>query len=262
MNNMLSEINEILDLCDAMIRYIKERGEIQPGNGLYQAYKTQIYAFLKGRKLMREDFAPYQVLSQFYYRGANYTVHLNEAQMLRTTVAALQHSLFPNYFESIFISHREKDQRQVGALIELLYCIGIPRPTAARQSCIFCTSHPATYIANGERNMEEIRSRLTSDNHTFYILWYTDHYFESQACLNEAGAIWAMGKKYQEILAPGFSGSKIGGLLDKQAVWFQADNKFRLNTFKEQLESMFCLESLSQNAWETARDRFLEQLAK
>ena len=74
---MLSEINEILDLCDAMIRYIKERGEIQPGNGLYQAYKTQIYAFLKGRKLMREDFAPYQVLSQFYYRGANYPVNIN-----------------------------------------------------------------------------------------------------------------------------------------------------------------------------------------
>jgi len=36
-----------------LFRYSKERGEIQPGNGLYQAYKTQIYAFLKGRKLMR-----------------------------------------------------------------------------------------------------------------------------------------------------------------------------------------------------------------
>ena len=52
MNNMLSEINEILDLCDAMIRYIKERGEIQPGNGLYQAYKTQIYAFLDRKSVV------------------------------------------------------------------------------------------------------------------------------------------------------------------------------------------------------------------
>lgn len=57
----------------------------------------------------------------------------------------------------------------------------------------------------------------------------------------EAGDIWAMKKKYQEILVTNFDVNKINGLLDKQSVWFKTDNKARLNTFKEQIEAMFGL---------------------
>ena len=78
--------------------------------------------------------------------------------------------------------------------------------------------------------------------------------------MNEAGAIWAMGKKYQEILSPRFDSKKIGGLLDKQPVWFKADDKFRLNSFKEQIEQMFGLAPISANAWEMARDTFIERI--
>ncbi len=91
-------------------------------------------------------------------------------------------------------------------------------------------------------------------------MWYTDNYFESQACLNEAGAIWATNKKYQEILMPGFACEKIGGLLDKQPVWFRANDKFRLNTFREQMEELFGLDPLTQNAWEIARDAFIARI--
>ena len=61
---------------------------------------------------------------------------------------------------------------------------------------------------------------INTDKHVFYILWYTDRYFESPACLNEVGAIWAMKKKYQEILMPNFDANKIYGLLDKQSMHF------------------------------------------
>ena len=70
----------------------------------------------------------------------------------------------------------------------------------------------------------------------------SDNYFESQACLNEAGAIWALKRNYQEILSPQFDNKKIGGLLDKQPVWFKSNDAERLNIFKEQLEKMFELD--------------------
>ena len=152
----------------------------------------------------------------------------------------LKHDLFKDAYEKIFIGHREKDEEQVAAFVELLHVIGIPRKTLQdSESIIFCTSHPEGYIKNGERNLDKIRDMINTDEHTFYILWYTDRYFESPACLNEAGAIWAMKKKYQEILMPDFDENKINGLLDKQPVWFKTDNKARLNTFKEHIEAMF-----------------------
>ena len=101
---------------------------------------------------------------------------------------------------------------------------------------------------------------INSDEHVFYILWYSDKYFKSQACLNEAGAIWAMKKKYQEILMPNFDSGSIKGLLDKQQVWFRANDKMRLNTFKEQVEKMFALPPTTANAWEMARDKFVQTI--
>ena len=74
-----------------------------------------------------------------------------------------------------------------------------------------------------------------------------------------------MKKKYQEILMPNFDEKKINGLLDKQQVWFKANDKMRLNTFKEQIEKMFDLTPIIPNVWESARDKviqFIEAKAK
>lgn len=274
MNPQLKEINEILALCDSMIVDIQKNGIISRGNSNYEEYKARIKAFLATHNLMRPDYGLYAVLDALYFtpnertvrfavgnNSNNYTLNMSEALTIRNAVIALKHEHFPDTYERIFISHREKDAAQVSAFIELLYAIGISRPTVGNdEKVIFCTSHPATYLENGARNLDEIREKFNCSDHTFFIMWYTDNYFESQACLNEAGAIWALNKKYQEILIPGFDSSKIGGLLDKQSVWFRANDKFRLNTFKEQLESMFGLDPLTTNAWETARDSFISKI--
>ena len=67
-----------------------------------------------------------------------------------------------------------------------------------------------------------------------------------------------MKKKYQEILMPNFDEKKINGLLDKQPVWFRANDKMRLNSFKEQIEKMFALTPITPNVWESARDKFIQ----
>lgn len=261
MNTQLKEINEIIALCDRMVDYIEKNGIICTGNSEYETYKMQIKAFFNSRDDITRNYGPYQVLAKLYFSGKKYTVCRSEAEMIRNAVIWMKHDLYPNCFDKVFISHREKDKDQVAAFIELLYALGIPRPTKdTPQKAIYCTSHPAAYIDNGKRNLEEIKQQFHSHEHVFYVLWYTDDYFESQTCLNEAGAIWAMNKTYQEILSPTFKSKKIGGLLDKQPVWFRSTDKHRLNTLKEQLEIMFGLPSLTTNAWETARDNFIARI--
>lgn len=263
MNSKLKEINELISLCDQMLSYIQQRGDIRPNNDLYCSYKIQVDSFCKQNKIDDRSYAPYALLCALYFDSRAYTVNTSEVLAIRNTLVQIKHDLFKNDYEKIFISHREDDKEQVHAFVDLLYDIGIPRPTIETpEGMIFCTSHPDGYIENGKRNLDEIRDMINTDKHVFYILWYTDRYFESPACLNEAGAIWALKKKYQEILMPNFDSGKIKGLLDKQPVWFRANDKMRLNTFKEQLEEMFALIPTTPNGWETSRDKFINQMNK
>jgi hypothetical protein len=259
MNPKLKEINGLITLCDQMLSITQERGFISTNHELYQTYKRLVKPFCINNDIYDDQYAPYVVLNEFY--RSNTKLNRSMVCQIRGTLIAIKHFLFENSYEKIFISHREKDADQVHAFIDLLHAMGIPSPTIeAPESVIFCTSHPEGYIENGKRNLDEIRDRINTDEHVLYILWYTDKYFESPACLNEAGAIWAMKKKYQEILMPNFDSGKIKGLLDKQQVWFRANDKMRLNTFKEQVEKMFALPPTTSNAWEMARDKFVQTI--
>lgn len=262
MNEMLQDINEVIDASKALVDYIQKNGTIRNGNYEYNHYKNLIVLFVRKYGFADNANPFYAVLDKYHFSESfAYTVNLSEARMIYRTLVAWKHKLVPDSFEKIFISHREKDKLQVDAFINLLHAIGIARPRQNQdQKTIFCSSHPAYYIENGKKNLDEIKCEIQSDQHTFFILWYTDNYFDSQACLNEAGAIWALDKCYQEILSPTFDHSKIGGLLDKQPTWFVSTDKYRLNTFKEQLEKMFGLDPLQQNAWEKARDEFINQI--
>lgn len=260
MDIKLAEINDIIDVCNALVQRIEKTGTVQTGDDLYEKYKVLINLFCDKYDIDKNStklvHSTYLSIKDYYWKR-NYTVNLSEAKAILELVIFLKKLLFPDLYEKIFISHREKDKRQVDALIELLYAIGIPRPLQNGEKSIFCTSHPAAYVENGQKFDEQIFKQFYSEKNVFFILWYTENYFQSQACLNEMGAIWVMDKKYQEILIPGFDRHKIGGLLPKAAISFYANDKYRLNTLKEQIEKMFYLQPITPNTWETARDKFI-----
>lgn len=262
MNTKVTAINEIIEICDKMIKVTQKYGVLPTESDLYALYRDKISDFLSINDLMREDSASFIIINGLTLDVSHFTnINLDIAKSIRKSLIDIKDELFANDYERIFISHREKDKQQVLAFIDLLYAIGIPRPvTKQAENVIFCTSHPAAYIKNGERNLEEIRNHINSDQHTLFILWYTDNYFKSQACLNEAGAIWAGKKRYQEILSPNFCEKKIKGLLDKQPVWFRAHDKDRLNIFKQQIESWFNLPSIELNEWERVRDDYIKAI--
>lgn len=263
MDIKLAEINEIIDVCNTLVQRIEKTGTVQTGDDLYEKYKVLINSFCDKYEIGKNQSelikTTYLTIKEYFWKK-NYSVNLSEANTILLSVKYLKSLLYPDLYEKIFISHREKDKEQVDALMELLYAIGIQRPLQNGEKSIFCTSHPAAYVENGQKFDEQIFKQFYSKENVFFILWYTDNYFASQPCLNEMGAVWAMNKKYQEILIPGFDRDKIGGLLPKTAISFYADDKYRLNTLKEQIEKMFYLQPITPNAWEKARDKFIEAI--
>ena len=263
MDIKLAEINEIIDVCNTLVQRIEKTGTVQTGDDLYEKYKVLINSFCDKYEIGKNQSelikTTYLTIKEYFWKK-NYSVNLSEANTILLSVKYLKSLLYPDLYEKIFISHREKDKEQVDALMELLYAIGIQRPLQNGEKSIFCTSHPAAYVENGQKFDEQIFKQFYSKENVFFILWYTDNYFASQPCLNEMGAVWAMNKKYQEILIPGFDRDKIGGLLPKAAISFYADDKYRLNTLKEQIEKMFYLQPITPNAWEKARDKFIEAI--
>lgn len=263
MDIKLAEINEIIDVCNTLVQRIEKTGTVQTGDDLYEKYKVLIDSFCDKYKIGKNQSelikTTYLTIKENFWIK-NYSVNLSEANTILVSVKYLKSLLYPDLYEKIFISHREKDKEQVDALMELLYAIGIQRPLQNGEKSIFCTSHPAAYVENGQKFDEQIFKQFYSEKNVFFILWYTENYFQSQACLNEMGAIWVMDKKYQEILIPGFDRHKIGGLLPKAAISFYADDKYRLNTLKEQIEKMFYLQPITPNAWGKARDKFIDTI--
>ena len=267
MNTKLLEINDIISACETMTAYIKENGTVLVGNSShYFEYRDKINRFDDKHDLKNSDSVIvrgiHSVLTDLYWNRPNATVSFVEAETILHTIIRLKHELFPNQYEKIFISHCEKDKEQTEAFIEMLYAIGIQRPLANGESVVFCSSHPPAYIENGVRNTDCIRQQLISHDHVLCILWYTDNFFASQACLNEAGAIWALEKRYQEILHPCLERSRINGFLDNRITSFRSNDVARLNNFKAQLEQMFGLSPISQNSWEAARDRYIETITR
>lgn len=266
MNDKLKDINEIISTCKDLVNEVEGKGKVYTGNNNYTKYKKQINTLDDKMRLEDSSNKDIRVLRDMackYYFSGQYSIDIYQATAILNTMYELKHALFPDCFEKIFISHCSLDIDMVSAFIELLYVIGIPQPLDNEMSydkVIFCSSLPSTYIDIGKDFSTELYNRFNSDDHTLFIMWYSDNYLNSQPCLNEAGAIWAMNKKYISILSPGFSRDKIKMMLNDRCIDAEANNIFRLNEIKKVIEKCFDLSPVDINRWNMARDKFVSQM--
>ena len=258
----LTEINELLQLCEVMRQDIlaNENKYINYKNPTYAIYKEKVVAFVQKHNIEKLYREQYSLINEYYYNSRTWSLNLKEIDILAKVILELKQKLCKDAKNKIFISHSEKDKTSVDLFIELLHAIGVPHPTQnTEEKYIFCSSHLDYYIENGYPNKNKVKTELQNQD-TFFVLWYTDNYFNSPCCLNEVGAIWINNRDYQEILEPAFDSSKIKGLLDNQPVWFRADDKYRLNNFKTKVVEMFGIDMPSENHWEQSRDKFIKRL--
>lgn len=106
----------------------------------------------------------------------------------------------------VFISHSHKDQIIAKALVDLLEQAGLHRNN------IIASSSPKAQFHTGSSLYRELRAAL-SDNNTLVIFLLSDNFYSSTVCLNEMGAAWVMGLKFQFMILPGFSFEKVTGVI-------------------------------------------------
>ena len=108
----------------------------------------------------------------------------------------------------IFISHSSKDISIVELFVEKILRLGLNIPSER----IFCTSIEGHGVKSGEYIPDRLREEI--QNSSLALLFLSNNYKESEVCLNEVGAAWAVLQKEHIIplLLPNVGYDKLGFL--------------------------------------------------
>ncbi len=125
-------------------------------------------------------------------------------------VASIQSSA-PTSKKRIFISHASKDGVLIGKFVDSIFLLGMGMDS----EIIAYTSREDTGVLAGESIPQFIQDNIACAD--IVLLMISDNYKDSEVCLNEMGAAWALNKHIIQILLPNTSFDKLGWLcsLDK-----------------------------------------------
>lgn len=155
----------------------------------------------------------------------------------------------------IFISHAVKDKLLAEEVVDLLQA-GLNLDV----STIFCSSSPGLGIPSGVHFVDYIKGEIQAPKVVIALI--TPNYFESQFCLSELGAAWAMSHQLLPLIVPPLKFKDVQGvLLGVQLT--PLDNASCLTEIRDQLiETLDIAEKNKRLSvrWESKRDKFLSKL--
>ena len=149
----------------------------------------------------------------------------------------------------IFISHSSKDKELVEEFQDkiLLLGMGIPKER------IKCTSIDGRGIENGKKMREWIHEQITGCELAFMMI--SPAYLDSQICLNEMGAIWALDKEVKILLLPGVDYKSMGWLEEVRQAGHIGDDS-TLDKLAEELKPILGLD-VNLAEWGRNKKNFL-----
>ena len=155
--------------------------------------------------------------------------------------------------KKIFISHSSKDKTIVEAFTNLLRL-------GANISLddIFCTSIDDGRIKNGEDIRLHIQNNVNFAD--FAILLISSNYKQSEICLNEMGAVWAVDKKVRTYVLPGLQESEVGWLIDTK-VAEKINDPVALAALYDEFVKFYKLTGNTQ-LWTAQAEKFLTTICK
>ena len=151
--------------------------------------------------------------------------------------------------KKVFISHSSKDKEIVDSFITLL-----TRGGGIAQDDIFCTSIDGMKITNGEDLRKHIQENVNYAD--FAILLVSKNYKESEICLNEMGAVWAIDKRVKAYVFPDLQEEKVGWLINDKAVE-KLNSPTALASLYEELQHFYHL-PLSISGWTAQAKAFCD----
>ena len=154
----------------------------------------------------------------------------------------------------VFISHAVKDKKLADMLVDLLTSSGSLHPNE-----IFCTSLEGLGVPSGKDFLDVIKGELQEPDLVISLI--SVNYLQSQFCLCELGATWAMSHNNLPILVPPLTYSDLSAAIStKQAIML--NDSAALNEMMDQIVKILDKESVIQSRWETKRDDFISGFNK
>lgn len=165
------------------------------------------------------------------------------------TVVSTQLSV-PSFKKRIFISHASKDKELIGKFVDSIFLLGM----GINSETIAYTSREDTGVPAGESIPQFIQNNIACAD--IVLLMISDNYKDSEVCLNEMGAAWALNKYIIQILLPNTSFNKLGWLcsLDKAIKINNSDN---LDGLSEVLTDRLDI-SVKPSVWNRNKTDFIE----
>ena len=138
------------------------------------------------------------------------------------------------YYHKVFISHSSNDKKLLDEFVDKI----LKQACGLSNENIVYTSVHSTGVDLGEGIPEFIKDNLKTSCLVFFMI--SDNYRNSEVCLNEMGAAWALEKKTISILLPNIQFDKLG--------WLTSFNKAIKIDDEEGLDRIFGM--LSRNICE------------
>ena len=167
----------------------------------------------------------------------------------KQTIVASTHLSESSSKKRIFISHASKDKELIGKFVDSLFILGMGMDS----EIIAYTSREDTGIPAGESIPQFIQDNVACAD--IVLLMISGSYKNSEVCLNEMGAAWALNKHIIQILLPNTSFDKLGWLcsLDKALKIDDADSLDGLcEVFADKLDI-----GIKPSAWNRNKAAFL-----
>jgi len=158
-----------------------------------------------------------------------------------------------NMKKKIFISHSSKDMEIVEKLIDTLEAVGV------RSELIFCSSFEGYGVPLGDNFLETIKKELNSNILVLFVL--SENFYSSVISLCEMGATWVKTNEHVPILIPPFEYKDIKGVFPTTHGMI-INEKAKLNSLKEKVETFMELPITNFNAWERKRNKILNEINK
>ncbi|MGN1153104.1 MAG: hypothetical protein ACI4S3_03675 [Candidatus Gastranaerophilaceae bacterium] len=165
---------------------------------------------------------------------------------------------FKDNKRKIFISHAEKDKKIIKSFVALFSKFGLTREH------VFCSSVEGYNIPIGSGDMYDYLLNEFTGNELLVLMFLSDNYYSSAACLNEMGAAWIRKDKYQTILMPGFDFVQIKGAINPRDISFRLDDvelrKSKLDELKDLIFHYLNLPCPEESEWIKERNKFIKSL--
>ena len=165
---------------------------------------------------------------------------------------------FNNHKRKIFISHAEKDKRIIKSFVALFSKFGLTREH------IFCSSVEGYNIPIGSGDIYEYLLKEYTGNELLVLMFLSENYYASAACLNEMGAAWIRKDMYQTILMPGFDFVHIKGAINPRDISFRLDDvelrKSKMDELKDLIFHYLDLPLPEEDEWVKQRNKFIKSL--